>query len=163
GGLHHRGTARPRPRRRARRAERELGPAQRPRQPRGVRRVLPRGRVPGDARRPQDLRCALMSPRMRLVPVALALLAPAPGPACALFSPRVRLVPGALAPPAAAAAPVGAQDGAGGASAIVLQLAPAPRPLALGGAYAALARDPYALFYNPGRLAGAPRAVAAAY
>lgn len=79
------------------------------------------------------------------------------------MSPRMRLVPVALALLAAATAPVGAQDGAGGASAIVLQLAPAPRPLALGGAYAALARDPYALFYNPGRLAGAPRAVAAAY
>ena len=62
-----------------------------------------------------------------------------------------------------AAAPLHAQDGAGASSAILLQLAPAPRPLALGGAYAALAQDPYALFYNPGRLAGTPRAFGAAY
>lgn len=62
-----------------------------------------------------------------------------------------------------AAAPVHAQDGAGAASAVLLQLSPAPRPLALGGAYAALAHDPYALFFNPGRLAGAARAFGVAY
>lgn len=61
------------------------------------------------------------------------------------------------------AAPLRAQEGAGTSSGVLLQLAPAPRPLALGGAYAALARDPYALFYNPGRLAGTARAFGAAY
>lgn len=44
------------------------------------------------------------------------------------------------------------QTGAGTASAAVLRLDPAPGPLALGGAYAALAEDPMTLFYNPARL-----------
>jgi hypothetical protein len=60
-------------------------------------------------------------------------------------------------------APLRAQDGAGSSAAILLQLAPAPRPLALGGAYAALGSDAYALFYNAAGLAGASRAVGAAY
>jgi hypothetical protein len=74
-----------------------------------------------------------------------------------------RIVRVGLALLLATAAPLRAQDGAGASSAILLQLAPAPRPLALGGAYAAFARDPYALFYNPSRLAGTPPAVGAAY
>ncbi|HEY8468453.1 MAG TPA: PorV/PorQ family protein [Longimicrobiales bacterium] len=61
------------------------------------------------------------------------------------------------------AAPLGAQDGAGSSAAVLLQLAPAPRPLALGGAYTALGSDAYALFYNAAGLAGAGRAVGAAY
>lgn len=60
-----------------------------------------------------------------------------------------------------AAAPARGQDGAGSSSAVLLQLAPAPRPVALGGAYAAVAADPYALFYNPAGLAG--RGFGAAY
>jgi hypothetical protein len=62
-----------------------------------------------------------------------------------------------------AAAPLGAQGGAGSSAAVLLQLAPAPRPLALGGAYAALGSDAYALFYNAAGLARARRAMGAAY
>jgi hypothetical protein len=60
-------------------------------------------------------------------------------------------------------APLAAQDGPGSSAAVLLQLAPAPRPLALGGAYTALGSDAYALFYNAARLAGVGRTVGAAY
>jgi len=79
------------------------------------------------------------------------------------MTPRMPLVRIGLTLLLATAAPLRAQEGAGTSSAILLQLAPAPRPLALGGAYAALARDPYALFYNPSRLAGTARTFGAAY
>lgn len=45
-----------------------------------------------------------------------------------------------------------AQSGAGTTAAVILQLPPSPRPLALGEAYAALATDELGVFYNPARL-----------
>lgn len=76
----------------------------------------------------------------------------------------VRWLPLGLAVLAAALpAPAAAQSGAGTTSGVVLQLAPAPRSLALGGAYAALAADELGIFYNPARLALAAGAVGLAY
>jgi len=69
----------------------------------------------------------------------------------------------ALATMALAPVPARAQDDAGTAAAVVLQLAPSPRPLALGEAYAALPADELSLFYNPARLAAALPAVGLAY
>lgn len=46
-----------------------------------------------------------------------------------------------------------AQDGAGTEGALVLQLSAAPRPVALGDAYVALAEGPLALHYGPAGLA----------
>lgn len=57
----------------------------------------------------------------------------------------------ALAGTAAAAR---AQDGAGTDGALVLQLSAAPRPVALGDAFVALADGPLALHYGPAGLAG---------
>ncbi|HEX7049201.1 MAG TPA: PorV/PorQ family protein [Longimicrobiales bacterium] len=73
---------------------------------------------------------------------------------------RILLCAASLAAMPGAAA---AQDGVGTASAIVLQLAPAPRPLALGGAYAAIADDALSLFYNAAGLSAAPAAIELAY
>lgn len=53
---------------------------------------------------------------------------------------------------AAVPGPAAAQGGAGTSTAAVLRLDPAPRSLALGGAYAPVAREPMSLFYNPARL-----------
>lgn len=63
------------------------------------------------------------------------------------------LLAAALALACVAPAPAAAQDDAGTTATTLLGLTPSPRPLALGGAYAAVARDPLALFYNPARLA----------
>lgn len=63
----------------------------------------------------------------------------------------------------AGAGPVFAQDGAGTTAGVLLELPPAPRALALGDAYAALAADELALFYNPARLAASAGAVGLAY
>jgi len=61
------------------------------------------------------------------------------------------------------AASATAQEGAGTEGALLLQLTPAPRPVALGGAFVALADGPLALHHGPAGLAGAPRGVVVAY
>lgn len=63
---------------------------------------------------------------------------------------------------ALAFAPLRAQDGPGTEGALVLQLSPAPRAVALGDAYAALSGG-LSLFHNPAGLAGAPNSVSLAY
>ncbi len=60
-----------------------------------------------------------------------------------------------------APAPAAAQE-PGATAAVVLRIEPAPRALALGGAYAALA-DELSVFYNPARLAAAAPAASLAY
>ncbi|HEX7118988.1 MAG TPA: PorV/PorQ family protein [Longimicrobiales bacterium] len=67
----------------------------------------------------------------------------------------------ALAATAVSATPAAAQD-PGATAAPVLRLAPAPRALALGGAYASLS-DALSAFYNPARLAAASPAATLAY
>lgn len=67
----------------------------------------------------------------------------------------------ALAACLAGVAPAAAQE-PGSTSATVLDFAPTPRALALGGAYSALT-DEVSIFYNPARLAAAEPAVGAAY
>jgi hypothetical protein len=59
-------------------------------------------------------------------------------------------------------APLRAQDGPGTEGALLFQLSPAPRAVALGDAYAALSGG-LALFHNPAGLAGAPTSVSLAY
>lgn len=59
-------------------------------------------------------------------------------------------------------APLHAQDGPGTEGALLFQLSPAPRAVALGDAYAALSGG-LALFHNPAGLAGAPTSVSLAY
>ncbi len=59
-------------------------------------------------------------------------------------------------------APLGAQDGPGTEGALLFQLSPAPRAVALGDAYVALSGG-LALFHNPAGLAGAPTSVSLAY
>lgn len=61
------------------------------------------------------------------------------------------------------ATPALAQNGAGTTAATVLTLPAAPRPLAFGGAYAAVADDQLAVFYSPARLAVAPPSAGIAY
>lgn len=72
-----------------------------------------------------------------------------------------RLAPFVLAAVAVCAPAAAAQD-PGATAAAVLRVAPAPRALALGGAYAPLA-DPLSVFYNPARLSSADAAAAFAY
>lgn len=63
----------------------------------------------------------------------------------------------------AVVAGVAAQTGPGTTSAVLLELAPGPRQLALGGASTPLAAEAFAVFYNPARLAGAGASAGAAY
>lgn len=63
---------------------------------------------------------------------------------------------------AAVFAPRAAAQDPGATAAAVLRVAPAPRALALGGAYAPLA-DALSVFYNPARLSSADPAAAFAY
>lgn len=62
----------------------------------------------------------------------------------------------------AVCAPAAAAQDPGATAAAVLRVAPAPRPLALGGAYAPLA-DALSVFYNPARLSAADPAATFAY
>lgn len=60
-------------------------------------------------------------------------------------------------------APAAAQDGAGTEAALVLQLSPSPRPVALGGAFVALSQGPLALYHGPAGLSAGPPGAELAY
>lgn len=70
---------------------------------------------------------------------------------------------GVLAGALLCAAPLAAQDGAGSAGAVVLQLPAGSRAPALSGAYAGVSNDADALFYNPAGIAGLDGAATVSY